>query len=195
MALVAAILGIAGCAASVRPPTAGAVAVPATQVVRYTPKRPAGEPSEGDCWTRSAAADRDDAWRCSVGSAVFDPCFALSEGAPEVVCAAEPATGATGFVVHLARPLPVEPAPAAGTPAPWRFRLADGEQCDPFTGTMPLLGDEVAHWYCFDPAAPARLGLITRLDRGAPWVASWVAHSPGAGDPKPRAIPVTDVWF
>jgi hypothetical protein len=65
----------------------------------------------GTCAERSLFAPRDDAWRCVVGGATFDPCFealpatgAAATAQPAIVCGAEPLSGATGFVVRGALP-------------------------------------------------------------------------------------------
>jgi hypothetical protein len=74
----------------------------ATAVIQYQP--PTNLPDsgrEGYCWTGSIAAPyRTDAWRCTEGNAIHDPCFSLPNR-NFVVCGANPVTGDNGFTLTL----------------------------------------------------------------------------------------------
>jgi hypothetical protein len=194
------------------PPTLAAHSTPAgstapplsTTVVTLAPTVPAGPSREGTCWTRSIAAPRDGAWRCKMGNQIADPCFSLPSRQTVVVCLPDPVTGDPGFALQLTTPLPTGlPAPSV-PPAPWLIRLADGQTCRPFTGTVPVVAGEPARWYCGDPASPVHRGggLVTKIDdRASPWMATWYPASAGGAPsdpPKPEArttlIPVTNAW-
>ncbi len=73
-----------------------------TQVIVFTPTVPNAPAREGYCWTSSIALHRADAWRCMIGNAIEDPCFATPDVSDAVICRANPATSATpAFLLRL----------------------------------------------------------------------------------------------
>lgn len=108
---------------------------------------------EGSCFAgSSAAATRGDAWRCGVGNAIADPCFAdplLAPGETGVLyCAQSPFAGDV-VELTLTEPLPEaggnEPVPLQGEAQaailPWALELENGERCTVLTGaTAPIAG-------------------------------------------------------
>ncbi len=84
--------------------------------------------------------------------------------------------------------------------------LADGSICQPFTGTMPMVGGDGARWFCYDPSAPmdsaARSrGLVTKFHPAKVWTVDRYAESdagpPGAtGNRRVQAqsVNVVKVW-
>ena len=174
-----------------------------TEVVFFTPSIPAGPPRDGSCWTRSIALDRPGVWRCMVGNEIHDPCFQAPPRENELVCDANPASGKTGFVLKLSKPLPAQPAPSTW-PSAWILKLADGSICEPFTGTRPAVNGEPAQWYCVKRGvepSPATNSLVTQVHPGKPWVADRFAESAATGNPATAArriraetIPVLKVW-
>ncbi|MGH7779661.1 MAG: hypothetical protein ACREQR_07525 [Candidatus Binataceae bacterium] len=188
--------------------SSGAPAAPVTQtqVNFFTPAIPAGAPRAGSCWTSSIAVMRPGAWRCMIGNEIHDPCFQVPPHQGEVVCDANPATNHAGFVLKLTKPLPNDAAPPPEAPEPWTMLLADGSICEPFTGTMPMVGGEGARWFCFDPSvpmsSPARSrGLVTKINHAAVWTVDRYAESqagpPGANDHRrvrAETVAVAKVW-
>ncbi len=82
-----------------------------TTVVRFT--APATLPTEekaGNCWTASLAEPyREDAWRCTSGNVIYDPCFSAkggsaSGGETTVYCQMNP-TVDSAFTIRLTKPL------------------------------------------------------------------------------------------
>lgn len=143
--------------------TATAPAVPATQVIAYTAEQPpSSTPTEsGSCWTGSIAAPfRADAWRCTVGNNISDPCFEIDGSTTTLLCNVNPTDPASTstFVLALTKPLPTPEVPPAGSaPSDWAWlvQLADGTLCTPFTGTLPITATgEAANYGC----APGPLG-------------------------------------
>src|SRR5215212_583293 len=69
-----------------------------TQSLKYTPFGSDGylksslnkRTTDGECWTSSLAAGRDDAWRCMHGDFIEDPCFEHSSLYDVVVCPGSP---------------------------------------------------------------------------------------------------------
>ena len=184
---------------------ADATALSQTQVSFFTPAIPKGTPRAGSCWTESIAVTRPGAWRCMIGNAIHDPCFQVPPLRGEVVCDANPATNQAGFVLKLTKPLP-QTTPPSESPEPWTMLLADGSICQPFTGTMPMVGGDGARWFCYDPSAPldspARSrGLVTKFHPAKVWTVDRYAESdagpPGAtGNRRVQAqsVSVAKVW-
>ena len=135
---------------------------PATQVVAYVPAAPAtSTPVEkGSCWTNSIAAPfRTDAWRCTVGNGISDPCFQIPGSTSTLLCDVNPTVenSTSTFVLKLTQSLPASQVPPGLPPNnwAWRVQLADGTLCAPFTGTLPITATgEVANYGC----APGPLG-------------------------------------
>ncbi|MCB9100706.1 MAG: META domain-containing protein [Anaerolineales bacterium] len=125
----------------------GETEMSATEVIDFTPADIPTETQSGSCFTNAIGLGRADAWRCTVGNQIYDPCFAVDDK-PTVVCDANPATGATGFVLELTEPLP-EPD-AGDLSQPWLVELADGQICGLMTGTIPGVDDRVAPYGCPD---------------------------------------------
>jgi hypothetical protein len=127
-----------------------------TQVLRYEPPVPtdAMKTVDGSCFANSIAAPyRPDAWRCTVGNAIQDPCFQIGTGS-SLFCGVDPedAAASSAFVLSLSQPLPTTQT-AQNPPAGWgwRVKLDDGTICTPFTGTLPFAaGGEVAKYGCGD---------------------------------------------
>lgn len=135
---------------------------PATQVVAYVPAQPAtSTPVEsGSCWTNSIAAPfRTDAWRCTVGNSISDPCFQIPNSTSSLLCNVNPtiANSTSTFVLKLTKSLPASEVPPGVPPSNWAWlvKLQDGTLCTPFTGTLPITATgDAANYGC----APGPLG-------------------------------------
>ena len=127
-----------------------------TQVIAYAPTVPASSTpvKRGSCFANSIAAPyRADAWRCTVGNAISDPCFAIAGGS-NLLCGANPAIAnpSSTFVLQLTKPLPNMATPSS-TPSNWAWdiQLANGTLCAPFTGTLPFTATgDIARYSCND---------------------------------------------
>jgi hypothetical protein len=143
---------------------------PATQIIAYIPAMPASStPVEsGSCWTNSIAAPfRADAWRCTVGNSISDPCFQLPNSTSNLLCNVNPTvTDATStFVLKLIKPLPASDVPPGLPPSGWAWlvQLQDGTLCTPFTGTLPITATgDAANYGC----APGPLGTDVMIFNG-----------------------------
>jgi len=111
----------------------------------------------GYCWTRSAVSPRPDAFRCFVGSTIYDPCFKSSgEYRPvtQVACAYPDPRHVT--IIYLTRKLPRDPMPSPPsgrdkyppTYFAWLLVLANGEYCWRFDGEEPTPGDLELNYHC-----------------------------------------------
>jgi hypothetical protein len=135
-----------------------------TQIIPYYPSQPASStPTEqGSCWTNSIAAPfRGDAWRCSIGNGISDPCFQIP-GSPSLLCGANPANSAatSSFVLQLTQALP-QSQPVQGlqpSGQAWLVELQGGTLCTPFTGTLEFTATGDAASYGCAPNSLNPLG-------------------------------------
>lgn len=139
---------------------------PPTKTVVYDPAEPASSTpvKDGSCWTNSIAAPfRTDAWRCTVGNSIEDPCFEIP-GSKNLLCNMNPAVpdATSSFVLHLTEPLPAAQPLQGETPSDWAWlvKLADGTLCSPFTGTMPVVAGGGSASYGCAPKTPGAEGLL-----------------------------------
>lgn len=147
---------------------------PATQVIVYAPEAPASSTPvrSGSCWTSSIAAPfRTDAWRCSVGNSISDPCFQIQES-KNLLCGVDPAAPITltsTFVLKLTQPLPAPEAIQGLVPENWAWlvQLSDGTPCSPFTGTLPIAQGGISANYGCAPQTPGGEGLLIFGDLNA----------------------------
>jgi hypothetical protein len=145
-------------------------ATPATQIIAYIPPQPASSTSveSGSCWTNSIAAPfRNDAWRCTVGNSISDPCFEVPNTTSSLLCNVNPtiANATSTFVLKLTKPLPAPDVPPgmASTNWAWLVQLANGTLCTPFTGTLPITASgDAANYGC----APGPLGTDVMIFNG-----------------------------
>lgn len=137
-------------------------AIPATQIIAYAAIPPASSTPErdGSCWTDSIAAPfRADAWRCTIGNSISDPCFQISGSTDTLLCNINPTVldSTSTFVLKLTQPLPAAQTPPGAPPPNWAWlvQLGDGTLCTPFTGTLPVTASgQAANYGC----APGPLG-------------------------------------
>lgn len=137
------------------PPSSASSAGPApTTIITYYPSdSTATATASGGCFAGSIASERDDAYRCSVGNAIFDPCFL--DGSQSVFCPTDlPPT--SGILVTLTGPLPATGSAAPGQAPAWAFQLANGATCQVVTGAgiggFPF--ECSSGLYCETPSAP-----------------------------------------
>jgi basic membrane protein A len=163
--------------------------VTATEVIQYTPTEVPSESRPGSCFSNAIGLGREDAYRCTVGNEIHDPCFVVDE-APTVVCGANPTTGETGFVLELTEPLPQPDMGALSMP--WLVELADGTICGIMTGTVPGVGDRTAGYGCTDGT-----NLFDDFQQGEVWLAEQAVIALGNDGFVVEAseiVPIRTVW-
>ena len=160
-----------------------------TQVITYRPTAVPAESRPGSCFTNAIGLGREDAYRCMVENAIYDPCFVVAD-TETVVCGANPTTGDIGFVLALTEPLP---APDPGELAkPWLVELADGQVCGLMTGTVPGVGDRVASYGC-----PDQTYLFDDFQQADTWLAEKAVidlTDDGFVVTESEVVPVSRVW-
>jgi hypothetical protein len=137
---------------------------PTTKVYRYQPTlavAPLPLSSDNSCWTNSIASPRVDAFRCSIGSNIHDPCFSFQrpEDVPPMgvmVCPHDPrvASDDVAFLYDLSQ----LPSPRSARDSAW-FMVVDGSPCFMMTGTGGTIGGvavpfECGPVFCSEPAGP-----------------------------------------
>jgi hypothetical protein len=132
--------------------------------------------ASGACWTASlASASRPDAWRCTSGNRIHDPCFAGFAGGDQLVACLPSPWSADAVVLSLAAPLPGDvsrPKDLLDGP-PWALELASGERCTMLTGaTWGVAGMRVNY------GCPEGVSVVGDLDRRGP---TWRAFVHRAG--------------
>ncbi len=108
----------------------------------------------GYCFSGSAAADRRDAWRCTSGNLLADPCFSAGPRSRSVVCPEGPWSH-RGLKLALTRPLPHalanHPRPSLKA-QPWAIELADGRHALFASGATVELEDQRLNYF-FGPGS------------------------------------------
>jgi hypothetical protein len=120
---------------------------------------------KGECFSGSSANPRTDAWRCSAGNSIVDPCFSDPRVRSWVACPEGGAPFGTGVIrLALSRALPKslgnDGAPGEGKP--WAIKLADGKICTFLTGATSAYHGQRVNYGCtaktFLAGSPNRSG-------------------------------------
>jgi len=159
-----------------------------TNVINFTPPQilPVVQKS-GKCFASSIASPfRQDAFRCMVGSSIYDPCFTINKNG-FVYCQIG-IDDSTGFLMKLTQALPRVSVPKnIQTNWAWYLKLEDGTACAPFTGSRPNFGSDIAYYGCKSADKEQQIVLVGDLIEGSVWLAkelivvkngtSWVTKS------------------
>ena len=149
---------------------------------------------DGECFARSAAvAGRPDAWRCSIGNAIHDPCFQNIMGDAKVLACPDGPWTANVILLTLTHPLPTDSPGNDATKTslketmPWALEMANGQRCTMFTGaTAPIAGMRINY------GCPGGFIAVGEIDRSA---AVWRIFFQGE---KSVSLDLTDIavaWY
>lgn len=144
--------------ASAPAPPAGA-----TQVTLYVPFTPNGlsiglavtRRVNGSCFAGSLASNgRSDAWRCSAGNAIYDPCYQGFESGKTVLACPDSPWSANVVLLTATKDLPAKEANKDTAPKglPWALELANGRKCTMLTGATFGVAGMRANYGCGDNA-------------------------------------------
>jgi hypothetical protein len=132
--------------------------------------------NDGSCSTASLAdGANQNAWRCSSGKGVYDPCFAPPDetNVTQVACAQSPLSAVE--MLTLATPLPsssTAPSSSTGsTPVPWFMQLANGDTCGRTTAAASSAGSPSPSYGCQSGVASA---LNTSTE---PWTVEYLPNN------------------
>jgi hypothetical protein len=139
------------------------VAVPAlasttrTRAVVYQAFTSSGKPAyrvgrafRGSCFRGAQSINRDDAWRCISGNALFDPCFSSTQAKGIVLCPSTP-FGSSVVEMRLTKRLPTGMADKhkpASSGLPWAIETSTGFKCVMDTGATNAIGSTRANYGC-----------------------------------------------
>jgi eukaryotic-like serine/threonine-protein kinase len=129
--------------------------------------------AKGSCFTHSLSANRSDAWRCTAGDDIYDPCFAPSPPRAVVACAQGPFARSV-VLVSVEKPLGGKPNSNSWVRPPrqpWGLRLANGDTCVFMTGATEVVAGQRLNYAC------TRSGwIVGHVDRSEPtWTVATVA--------------------
>ncbi len=172
----------------------------ATKVIKYVfPETLPENVKSGSCFDNSIAQPyRSDAWRCTAGSTIYDPCFSSESNKNKVVCQMNP-LGEDVFIINLTEPLPLSKKVEFKENWAWFLELEDGTICSPYTEKNPLINEEKAIYGC-KPQVKGDLDvLIGDLINGETWKARRIVvtkDSAGTGwDTKSSEdINIKNIW-
>jgi serine/threonine protein kinase len=142
----------------------------------------------GSCFTSSSAVARADAWRCTVGNNLVDPCF--ETGAEQVLCPIGGPFGGTGLLVNLpsndlSNQVPNKDSGTKGLP--WAIELDNGWKCLAFTGATNVIDGQRLGYGCSNGA-----GLYGNPHRSS---SVWTIYGAGAHANTISSEPIKAVWF
>jgi len=107
--------------------------------------------AKGECFAGSIADPRSDAWRCSVGNSVADPCFSDKAVASWVLCPLDGSPFGTKLLrISLSKALPKGLANhgSAGQGNPWAIKLTHGRICTFLTGATFVFHGKRVNYGC-----------------------------------------------
>ena len=144
----------------------------------------------GSCTHGSEVLTRFDAWHCSVGGRVYDPCFANTrvDAGAHVLCMNSPWEDATA--IELKQRLPIGLANPSGDPRrfpPWAMLTAAHEECELATGSLGRIAGLRVDYAC--AGSGLLLGLPTR---GRTWTQPYAASSTAKAY---RRVPLLSIWW
>lgn len=172
---------------------------PRTQIKLLTPFGSNGlsigmavtEKVTGSCFTGSLASpSRPDAWRCSSGNGLFDPCYQRILGdEKQLACPVGGPWPANVVLLTLDKPLPTEPRKELSRDSvlPWALELANGQRCTLMTGAMPPVAGMRINYGC-----PGGFQVVGDIDRTAP---VWRVFFQGEKSISLEQVDVNVAWF
>jgi len=152
--------------------------------------------NDGSCSTGSLAdGANQNAWRCSSGNDVYDPCFAPPDetNITQVACAQSPLSSVD--MLTLVQPLPSSSTgtssgstgtsgDAGSTPVPWFMQLANGDTCGRTAGTASSAGSPSLSYAC-------QSGVASTLNTSTePWTVRYLANNSDV----PSDVAVSTAW-
>jgi hypothetical protein len=107
-----------------------------------------------------------DAWRCSSGNGILDPCYQRILGdEKQLACPVGGPWPANVVLLTLTQPLPSEPRKdvSRADTLPWALELANSQRCTLMTGAMPPVAGMRINYGC-----PGGFQVVGDIDRSGP---------------------------
>jgi hypothetical protein len=123
--------------------------------------------ASGSCFTSSDVTRRDDAWRCTVGNSLYDPCFSSQFAFGVVVCPIP--WQDSGTEIHLTKPLPASGSHTVPSLSlqPWAIETASGSFCVLSSGASSVVHGKRLNYFCGRNAKQGLWGFPSRKTQ--PW--------------------------
>jgi hypothetical protein len=157
---------------------------------KLAPGLAAAGPVRGKCFTASLATQgRPDAWRCSAGNTILDPCFeSQPPGEGPLACAVSPWSSQVRLLTP-AEPVPRNEANQGDllSQMPWALELADGSRCTYLTGATMAVAGMRLNYGCVGGAS-----VIGEVYRGNPLWRVFVRPVSGAVI---KQVDVRTAWY
>jgi hypothetical protein len=145
---------------------------------RLAPGHNVAATRDGTCFTSSLAVDGADAWRCTAGDEILDPCFQSPRGKGPLACLAEPWGPVTQL--RLTRRLPKATPVGSPGPMPWAVETMGDLRCTRLTGASDEVGGKRVNYTCSDGSV-----MVGEVDDSS---ALWTIMRSLSGDPHRRAL-------
>jgi hypothetical protein len=147
--------------------------------------------ASGKCFAASAASSmRPDAWRCSAGNAILDPCYQRILGdEKQLACPVEGPWSQKVILLTITEPMPTEPRKKtpSETTLPWALELGNGKRCSLFTGaTAPVAGMRINY------GCPGGFQVVGDIDRSAP---TWRVFFRGENSSVLEQVDIAVAWY
>jgi eukaryotic-like serine/threonine-protein kinase len=164
-----------------------------TRVTIYQPWTPDGISgriavtgrANGSCFGTSAAVGRTDAFRCTAGDVISDPCFASPYAGqdPQVACP-DPDVDHV-LLITLTEPVP-DPLATPTSSRSWLLQLAGGATCTALTGATAVAADLRQNYGCTDGG-----DLYGDPDTSS---ATWTIHYQAKDSPGLEVVPISAAY-
>ena len=124
----------------------------------------------GACFAGSVAdQSRPEAWRCSAGNAILDPCISNNNRGTRLVCMRSPWVNQV-VVLRLTKRLPLSQGNKDQSPEgqPWGVQLASRELCDLETGAEGIVHGKPITYNCVNRGV-----ILGQIDQRRPIWQAW----------------------
>ena len=142
--------------------------------------------TRGSCFTSSNVILRSDAYRCSAGNILYDPCFSINQ--TQVLCPADGPWADSGVLLNTGGLISFGGTKDQGTRGqPWAIQLADGARCLATSGATNEIAGQRLGYFC-----KGGIGLYGNVQRSA---ATWTIF---VGTPHSATLsmrPIATAWF
>jgi serine/threonine protein kinase len=148
---------------------------------------PATRHATGSCFGTSNVIARADAFRCSVGNDIYDPCFMVNQ--TQVLCPNDGPWANVGILVNVPDGLPNASAVKdQGTSGqPWAIQLADGTQCLMISGLTNVIANQRLNFQC-----TTGIGLYGNVQRSG---SAWMIYASAPHSAQITLRPIATAWF
>ena len=132
----------------------------------------------GSCFAGSIAdQSRPDAWRCTAGNRILDPCIGSAQSGRRLACFAAPWENRI-VLLHLTRPLPLSEGNQDQSPEgnPWGVELASRERCTLETGAEGIVNGRPVTYNCVHRGV-----ILGSIDQRRPIWRAWFKREVDSG--------------